>query len=205
MSPKSQRLKDLLIIFNLSGSSLSSAVGDNTENLLHFLSHLVALSDVGWWSLWESWPQPETAPAAGSDLCTCSGVGKTSTKWLWSPPGPGHTLVTLPLPLPRLGFSRGKTSRLRTWIHWRLWQGLHWFHTLRLCHALASDTRIINLMFSITSSAIKKGSRRLKDEVPYQQNTRHSTILCARLLLSTPSLWTYRGTPHFAAENMVAV
>jgi len=75
VSQSSQQLKDLLIIFNLSDSSMSSAVGDNPEKLLHFLSCWVAVSDARWWSLLESWPQPETVTAAGSDSCPCSGGG----------------------------------------------------------------------------------------------------------------------------------
>ena len=99
------------------------------------------------------------------------GRGKPSSKWLWSQPGPGHALATLPLPLPRLSCSHGKTPGVRAWIHWRLRQVLHRFHTLWLCHALVSDAGIINLMFSTTSLAIKKGSRRTKNEVPH--GTKH--------------------------------
>lgn len=72
------------------------------------------------------------------------------------------------------------TLRMQTWIHRRLWQGLRWFFALWLSHGLASETRIISLMFSITSSAIKKG-RRSKNEVPY--GTKHQ--------VGYDALWTH--------------
>lgn len=170
-------------------------MGNNTEKLLYFPSCWVAESDAGWWSLLESWPQP-------GHSYTRSGMGKPSTKWLWSVPGPGNTLVTLPGPLPRLSVSHGKSSRAQARIHWRWWQGLHWFHTPWLRHALASDTRIINLTFSITSSAIRKGSRRLKNEAPSgaeKQSARLPGGVWSSVTHPAQHLCYHRDTQHFAA------
>lgn len=167
MSQKSQRLKDLLIIFNLSDSSLSSAVGDNREKPLHFLRRSVAVGGAGWWSLLNSRPQPETAPAPDSDFCTCSGTGGIYKVTLFSPKAWVHTSDP-PAASPEARLLPQQNLKGMSQNSWRLRQGWHWFHTLWLCHALASDTRIINPMFSVISSAIKKGSRRLKkNEVPY--------------------------------------
>lgn len=94
MFQKSQRLKGLLIIFNLSDSSTVSAVGDNTEKLLHFFTCWVVVTAIGWWSLLECQPQPEAACASGRHLCTYSGGWTPSTKWFWSLLGPGHILET---------------------------------------------------------------------------------------------------------------
>lgn len=112
-------------------------------------------------------------------------------------------LFTLSLSLPRLDFSHDK-------IHWRLWQGLHWFHTSWLCYTPASEIKIINLMFSITSPAIKK-ERQLLNLGPYEQNSRWCMILYRHLpqhpiLLGTPrtpkprALWQYKKSNLYTAS-----
>lgn len=87
----------------------------------------------------------------------------------------------------------------------RLWQGLHCFHTSWLCHTPASETKIINLMFSITSSAIKK-ERRILNEGPYEQNSRWSMILCRHpprhpILLVLQGHPALRGREYFGSRK----
>lgn len=120
-----------------------------------------------------------------------------------TPFSPECMLLTLSLALPRLDFSHGK-------IHWRLWQGLHRFHTSWPCYTPASETKIINLVFSITSNL--KGKKDIKfraiwtklqmgyDPVQASSSTSHpSSVTATPRTLRLRTLWQYKKSDFYTA------
>lgn len=144
------------------------------------------LSDVNWWSLQDSWPQPGTVTAAGRNLCTCAGAGRPTTEKLCSPPCPGSAP-------PLAG-----TSQVPSWTQGKT--GVKpFFQTPELsircfpsCHQPskreAGDWK---------ASAIW-------NKTPGFNRWGMSLPACI-LLLSIPSSCCYSGTQHFATESYLSI